>query len=560
MQIIHHITIDMARRLPVVPVSAVQGDGNTRILQVTLLENGESWAVPEGVTAGVAFRKPDGTKGLYDTLPNGTKAVTITGGTVSAILAPQVLSCAGEVRCAVVFHDSDFNQLATFPFTVKAAGNPAAGQGISNDYYRYSTMEAVSEAVEAALADVRNALEASTPAIVCEASGEVISAADASDRLLKGLSIYGKTLQNGTPTPENPVPLESAGASGAINTTVCGKNLAPPFTIGKGVYDATGEIFTEPDQAVTEMIPIPADGTCVWSNLVSDISSGVYFYNENGKYLGRCRFTERGSLVITPAIMVLNLTGVGGKISYIRLSQIRNKNNTGELEQVNTQLPMLNIGTTAEPYEPYRPIQTLTASTPNGLPGIPVASGGNYTDENGQQWICDEIDFGRGVYVQRVDVQVCNGSENWELYTNLPRRFAIRNTVRYANGRDSSSAGPVCLSNHFRGIPCDAAITDACWLQRNYLVITDIDNRFADATALKGWLAENPTTFMFPIVTPIETPLSAEELAQYAALHSNKPNTTVFNDSGAGMKMDYVADTKNYIDQKLAAISAAMLS
>lgn len=35
--------------------------------------------------------------------------------------------------------------------------------------------------------------------------------------------------------------------------------------------------------------------------------------------------------------------------------------------------------------------QTLILSTPNGLPGIPVTSGGNYTDQNGQQWICDEI-------------------------------------------------------------------------------------------------------------------------------------------------------------------------
>ena len=47
-------------------------------------------------------------------------------------------------------------------------------------------------------------------------------------------------------------------------------------------------------------------------------------------------------------------------------------------------------------------VQTITAQTPNGLPGIPVASGGNYTDANGQAWICDEIDFARGVYVQRV--------------------------------------------------------------------------------------------------------------------------------------------------------------
>ena len=48
--------------------------------------------------------------------------------------------------------------------------------------------------------------------------------------------------------------------------------------------------------------------------------------------------------------------------------------------------------------------QTLTLSTPNGLPGIPVTSGGNYTDQNGQQWICDEVDLERGVKVQRVNI------------------------------------------------------------------------------------------------------------------------------------------------------------
>lgn len=53
-------------------------------------------------------------------------------------------------------------------------------------------------------------------------------------------------------------------------------------------------------------------------------------------------------------------------------------------------------------YSPYRE-QLLTLSTPNGLPGIPVTSGGNYTDSQGQQWVCDEVDFGKNVKVQRVD-------------------------------------------------------------------------------------------------------------------------------------------------------------
>lgn len=47
--------------------------------------------------------------------------------------------------------------------------------------------------------------------------------------------------------------------------------------------------------------------------------------------------------------------------------------------------------------------QTITLQTPNVLPGIPVTSGGNYTDPSGQQWVCDEVDLEGGVRVHRVD-------------------------------------------------------------------------------------------------------------------------------------------------------------
>lgn len=57
--------------------------------------------------------------------------------------------------------------------------------------------------------------------------------------------------------------------------------------------------------------------------------------------------------------------------------------------------------------------QTLTLQTPTGLPGIPVTSGGNYTDQNGQQWICDEVDLERGVRVQMVTTMVFSDSSGF---------------------------------------------------------------------------------------------------------------------------------------------------
>ena len=439
MQIIHHITMDMVQPQAMLSLDGVQGDGNTRQLALNLLENGKPWNVPEGVTAAVAFRKADGTRGLYDTLPDGTKAVTVSGNTVTAVLAPQVLSCAGEVSATVVFHDGKLNQLAAFPFSIWVKENPAAGQALSNDYYAYSTMKEVGEAVDAALASletekqaflikaeealaaVHGAATEDAPAIECEANGEIITVTDASNRLLQGLTLYGKTLQNGTPTPDNPVPLESACASGSITVSVSG---------GAGV-------------------------------------------------------------------------------------------------------------------------QTLTASTPNGLPGIPVSSDGNYTDASGRQWVCDEVDFARGVYVQRINFQ------------EIKSAFVLSGGILYCRINKVGKTEPV-ICTHAKSYMVVLANGAVGAYTHVGFTMDALPQSVTDAASGQAYLDAQiangtPVTVGYILTTPIETPLTPEELAAYAALHSNKPNTTVFNDGGAEMKLSYVADTKTYIDNKFAAISAAML-
>ncbi len=146
MQIIHHLQIDLARRMPTPPIGAVQNEINTRAVSISLLENGAKWEVPEGVTAAVAFRKPDGKKGLYDQQPDGKPATTISGSTVTAILAPQTLTCAGTVLASIVFYDNNMDTLATFPFKIIVEQNPAAGEQLSNNYYYLQNMEQVNTA------------------------------------------------------------------------------------------------------------------------------------------------------------------------------------------------------------------------------------------------------------------------------------------------------------------------------------------------------------------------------------------------------------------------------
>ncbi|WP_288681627.1 hypothetical protein [uncultured Eubacterium sp.] len=80
------------------------------------------------------------------------------------------------------------------------------------------------------------------------------------------------------------------------------------------------------------------------------------------------------------------------------------------------------------------------------------------------------------------------------------------------------------------------------------------------ATELREYFAENPFTIVYPLEEPIVTELSAEEVQKILALHTNKPNTTIWNDQNADMQITYVADTKSYIDKKFKELSDAIVA
>lgn len=80
-----------------------------------------------------------------------------------------------------------------------------------------------------------------------------------------------------------------------------------------------------------------------------------------------------------------------------------------------------------------------------------------------------------------------------------------------------------------------------------------------DEDAMKQWLIGNKVKILFQLEEPIVTDLTAEEVQKVLALHTYKPVSTIWNDQDADMKITYVADAKNYIDNKLAEIQALTL-
>ena len=576
MIVTHELTLDLTRRLPVAPISTVQGDSNTRLLKLTLLENGANWVVPEGVTASVGYKKPDGTKGWYDTLPDGQAACVIEKNLVAATLAPQMLTVSGNVTAAVVFMDADLNRIATFPFCIQVLADPAAGETVSNDYYDYSTMEDINAqfaSLEAELFTTSTRLSQldDSASIVCDAAGGTITLTDASNRELQGLTLYGKTTQNGTPTPETPVPLESSGAGGRIGVTVTGKNLMRNFRTSDADMVSNGITFTT-----------NRDGTFT-ANGVNDgngASTLSLTPGSNWLYLPKGTYTAFSNLTVAEVgYFMLALydkpstssTLYGNFYSYNtpetftlekgKFAWMCIRVNKGYTADALVFRPQIELGTTATAYEPYS-VQTLTVSTPNGLPGIPVESGGNYTDETGQAWICDEIDFARGVYVQRIGKKIIQNGDSVVMYNGKSWLFRVGHLDGMLEANIGASLDKF-LCNYFDAVENIWNSEQIGAIVNNATAVACIPGYTADD--VKAWIAQknaegNPLTFTYVLETPTETALSDEELTAYAALHTNKPNTTVYNDASAHMQMSYVADTKSYIDQKLAAISAAMLN
>lgn len=211
-----------------------------------------------------------------------------------------------------------------------------------------------------------------------------------------------------SPSPDYPQEIVSAGEDGNLNVMVRGKNIFPgpeqPKTVEKN-----GLTFSYKDGMYTL---VGTSNTDTWFNIYPNIRNSTSTADTGGTIHSIGKVAVANGLKNESCTINIRDANIKDKTENITSS-----NNKKHLSfDTNGAFAYVRPGTysetftlmivdenQAEDYEPYHTPQTLTLSAQNGLPGIPVTSGGNYTDENGRQWICDEVDLGRGVYVQRVD-------------------------------------------------------------------------------------------------------------------------------------------------------------
>lgn len=339
--------------------------------------------------------------------------------------------------------------------------------------------------------------------------GNPLSVDDAFAAPLCGLTVYGRSTQDGTPTPDAPVPIVSAGESGSVTVKVTGKNRMPPNLKTGNVV----ECFVKKNTPIALVFK---------GDLVSQGGNILFFdENNNQNWFG----IDKGKAEHHIQYPV-DLT----KFQYL-LSDMASEN------------VCLTWNASSPDYEPYRE-QLLTLPTPTGLPGIPVTSGGNYADSTGQQWACDEVDLERGVKVQRVnavDLSTCTVTGTTEFA--VTKRLSIRLPIR---GRDYK--------------------TEALCNKLQFLVSfsDDTPHFYVDTSNAQVFIpigAKNPEEgeyiLFYVLATPIETPLTPDELATYSALTAYGPDTVVQASDGAGIKLDYQRDV-NLVVKNLEDAIASM--
>ena len=289
---------------------------------------------------------------------------------------------------------------------------PDAGEARVDNTLTIPGAAADAAATGAKISQLSDEISSKAGGIIETTSGEVIMVSDSANAPLQGLAVYGKSTQDGTPAPDAPVDIVSVGGDdGSAAVTVCGANVIP-FPYSDSGKTSNGITWTvNPDGSITASGTATATSyfvlsrNIVWHTVSFDASAAPV--TKSGKTFSGCRYNS------------------ANKQLFLQIS-------SGDTVSGKTFYPTANYGETALPWEAARTPQILSISTPDGLCGIPVASGGNYTDADGQMWVCDTVDFGRGARVQRIGrIDSYSGEETGDVWMSSTGSLATGAAVLY---------------------------------------------------------------------------------------------------------------------------------
>ena len=365
-----------------------------------------------------------------------------------------------------------------------------------------------------------------------------------------------------SPNMNYPQKAEFLGESGSIGGNVLTGNLL------KQPENFVGVIASTYAGNSSEVLLTKA-GTYTFNLVLKNATSHYYlaFYDNSNN--------EVKSMIVTKSVNIDFTQDEANKITHIRTFV------NSDFDGYTIDYAMFNYGTEALPYEPYTE-QPFTFQTPNGLRGIPLGQtipdaiknspihmSGVYWDNAEGQYYIGDTENENGKDVQRItefDASTfhtikISGDSNWY---DSEKSYSYE--ITYFTGVDGSFINRVvgALCTHLKGYGFSEffmkGIETGFMNSENYIVV-NISKSLGICKTIdefKQYCIDNDVKFYKILANPIITDTTEEEKAQLDALVMNYPNTTIVNDEGAYMEVEYVADTKCYIDNKFKELAVAL--
>ena len=162
------------------------------------------------------------------------------------------------------------------------------------------------------------------------------------------------------------------------------------------------------------------------------------------------------------------------------------------------------------------------------------------------------------LFAERITSQKKSTSYEWN-YSKATHRF-FRNDYSYLF--DVKDNKPLILCSHLdvgeneKNTAFDNSIG---WINASGVGIAIRMTEFdGDIAKFKKWLDDNEVYVVAPQSKPITVNLSKDEVDKILSLHTYYPSTTIVADCDC--EVEYVADTKNYIDNKFNELATALVA
>ena len=326
---------------------------------------------------------------------------------------------------------------------------------------------------------------------------EIVVVSDSAGSAPVGFNIYGRSTQASEPTPSAPVNIVSVGDGGVIKCGLFGKNL----------FDASKMKLHK-----NASLSVIDDGYTI----IATGGKGVIYASS------RCE-------------LPLSLRG---KRLCMVVDSIEKTHDSGSA-QVTITTPDETLY-----YNVSEQRKSVSFTVPNNTTSLSI---GVYTNNTSTELTVDSITTVKGLRLM-LDV---NNNDGWTKAVS-EQAITLNHTLRGIPVTDGFYAT-------YAGSSGQKWCADEIDLERGVLIqrIGVIGN-YSGETVAKPYMSTtgqltDGATVLYLLDSPNEIALADGEIAAYKALHTNKPNTTVLNDSGAYMKLEYVADTKSYIDNKVSS-------